>query len=60
MIGKKFVISGMQIEIVSDQGDKWEARNITTHEIVYFDKSVLEKAVRLSMAEEVLDAEHKY
>ena len=55
MIGKRFVISGMKIEIVSDQGDKWEARNITTHEVVLFDKSVLEKAIRLGLAEEILD-----
>ena len=55
MIGKKFVISGMKIEIMSDQGDKWEARNITTYEVVLIDKSVLERAVRLGLAEEILD-----
>lgn len=53
MIGKKFVISGMQIEIVSDKGDKWETRNITTRETVYFDKAVLENAIKLGKAEEV-------
>ncbi|WP_455198135.1 hypothetical protein [Kaarinaea lacus] len=57
MIGKRFVISGMEIEILSDQGDKWETSNLTTHEIVYFDKSVLEKAIRLGKAEEVLDTD---
>jgi hypothetical protein len=53
MIGKKFIISGMQIEVVSDKGDKWEARNITTNETILFDKSVLERAVKLGKAEEI-------
>lgn len=53
MIGKKFMIAGMVIEIVSDKEDRWEARNITTHEIVFFDKSVLEKSIRLGKAEEI-------
>ena len=54
-IGKKLIISGMTIEIVSDAGDKWETRNITTKEIVFFDKSVLLKAIKLGKAEEVLN-----
>lgn len=45
----------MVIEIVSDKGDKWETRNITTEETVLFDKSVLERAIRLGKAEEVSD-----
>lgn len=53
MIGKIFVISGMEIEIVSDAGDKWQTRNITTHETVLFDKAFLEKAIRLGKAEEI-------
>ena len=53
MIGKKLLISGMQIEIVSDEGDKWKTRNITTNETVLLDKSVVEKAIRLGKAEEI-------
>lgn len=48
----------MLIEIVSDAGDKWEARNITTQETVYFDKSFLEKAIKLGKAERVSDLEN--
>ena len=54
-IGQKFMISGMTIEIISDDGDKWETRNITTREIVFFDKSVLIKAIKLGKAEEVVE-----
>ena len=53
MIGKRFVISGMEIEVVSDKGDKWETRNITTNETVMFDKAVLENAIKLGKAEEI-------
>lgn len=59
MIGKKYMISGMVIEIVSDEGDKWLMRNITTNEIVYFDKAFLDKAIRLGKAEEVSSTEDK-
>ena len=52
-IGQKFIISGMTIEIVSDDGERWKTRNITTKEIVFFDKSVLLNAVKLGKAEEV-------
>ena len=55
MIGKKFMISGMQIEIVSDEGDKWKTRNLTTGETVLFDKATLEKATKLGKAEEISD-----
>ncbi len=54
-IGTKLIISGMTIEVVSDAGEKWETRNITTREIVFFDKSVLLNAVKLGKAEEVLE-----
>lgn len=54
-IGKKIIISGMTIEIISDAGDKWETRNITTKEIVFFDKSVLLNAVKLGKAEEIFE-----
>jgi hypothetical protein len=52
-IGKKIIISGMTIEIVADAGEKWETRNVTTRETVYFDKSVLLNALKLGKAEEV-------
>ena len=55
MIGNKYMISGMLIEILSDEGDKWETRNITTNETIFFDKSVLEKAIKLGKAEEISD-----
>jgi hypothetical protein len=59
MMGKKFIISGMKIEIVSDKGDKWETRNITTNETVLFDKAVFEKAIRLGKAEELSSLDDK-
>ena len=52
-IGQKLMISGMTIEVISDTGDKWETRNITTKEIVFFDKSVLLNAIKLGKAEEI-------
>ncbi len=55
LIGKKFVISGMNVEIISDAGDKWETRNITTRETILMDKSVLDHAIRFGKAEEVID-----
>ena len=54
-IGQKFMISGMTIEIVSDDGERWETRNITTREIVFFDKLLLLNAIKLGKAEEVFD-----
>lgn len=54
-IGKKFMISGMTIEIVSDDGERWETRNITTREIVFFDKLVLLNAIKPGKAEEVVE-----
>jgi hypothetical protein len=53
LVGKKFMIAGMTIEIISDLGDKWETRNITTGETVFFKKSVLHNAIRLGKAEEI-------
>jgi len=51
MIGNKVNISGMDIEIISDNGDRWECRNITTKETVFIEKSVLENAIKLGKAE---------
>jgi hypothetical protein len=53
MIGKKIIISGMTIEVISDAGERWETRNITTKETVFFKKSVLESAIKLGKAEVV-------
>jgi len=53
IIGKKFVISGMSIEIISEKGDKWEARNTTTNKIVLFDKTMFEKAIKLGKTEHI-------
>ena len=53
MLGKKFVISGMTLEIVADAGERWETRNITTQETVYMNKHVLDQAIKLGKAEEV-------
>lgn len=57
MIGKKFEISGMIIEIISDQGERWETLNITTGETVYFDKQFLLNAIKLAKAEEILESD---
>ena len=51
MIGKKIIISGMTIEIISDDGKKWKTRNITTKQIVSFNKTDLQNAIKLGKAE---------
>lgn len=51
LIGKKYIISGMTIEVIADTGERYETRNITTHETVYFDKAVLEQAIKLGKTE---------
>lgn len=53
LIGRKFTISGMEIEIISDDGDRWQTRNTTTRETVFLDKSVLQNAIKLGKAEEI-------
>ena len=53
MIGRKFIISGMTIEIISDHGDRWETRNITTKETIFLKKTDLKDAISLAKAEEV-------
>lgn len=55
MIGKRYMITGMGVEIVSDQGEKWEARNVTIRETVFIDKAVHENAIKLGKAEEKFD-----
>jgi len=56
LIGKKFMISGMTIEIVADDGEQWQTRNVTTRETVFFDKSVLERAIKLGKADEIAES----
>lgn len=51
MIGKKIIISGMAIEVVADNDDMWECRNITTKETVFIKKPVLKDAIKLGKAE---------
>jgi hypothetical protein len=51
MIGKKVIISGMAIEIISDDDERWVCRNITTKETVFIKKSVLKDAIKLAKAE---------
>ena len=53
MIGKKFVISGMVIEIISDDGERWKTFNITTKKTLYFNKKFLQNSIKLGKAEEV-------
>ena len=53
MIGKRFIISGMAIEVIADDGESWEVRNITTKETVFINKSVLQNAIKLAKAEEI-------
>lgn len=53
MLGKRFIISGMSVEIITDRGDAWETRNITTHETVLIKKSMLDKAIRLGKAQQL-------
>lgn len=55
LTGKKFMISGMAIEVVADAGDRWKTTNLTTHETVFFKKQVLESAIKLGKAEELSD-----
>lgn len=53
MIGKKFEILGIVIEIISDDGDRWKTRNITTKETDVINKQVLLNGIRLGKAKEV-------
>lgn len=59
MIGKKFMISGMAIEIVSDDGERWQTQNITTKQTVFFNKLILQNAIKLGKAEEISKLDDK-
>ena len=47
----------MTIEIVSADGDRYETRNLTTRETVFFDKAVFHNAIKLGKAEKISDEE---
>jgi len=49
----------MSIEIVSDNGERYETRNITTKETIFFNKSVLQNAIKLGKAEEISELNNK-
>ncbi len=57
LIGKMFVISGMDIKIIADEGGRWKALNITTKETVYFNKEFFQKAIKLGKAEETTEVD---
>ena len=57
MIGKTIEIAGMAVRILSDDGDNWNCRNLTTGEPVTMKKSVIEKAIKLGQAEVVSSQE---
>jgi len=52
-VGNKLLVSGMVITIVSDEGDRWLTKNDSTKEKVFFNKAVLENAIKLGKAEKV-------
>ena len=51
MIGKTIRIAGMDIEVIADEGEQCECRNITTREVLFMEKTVIENAVKLGKAE---------
>ena len=53
------MISGMAIEVIADDGERWECRNITTKETVFFKKSVLRDAIKLGKAELISELNDK-
>ena len=53
MTGKQYIISGMLMEVVADEGEQWKLRNHTTKETILMDKDVLERSIKLGKAEEV-------
>ena len=55
MIGTKLHISGMIMEVIGDEGDKWKIRNHTTNDTLFMDKTLLEKSIKLGKAELLVD-----
>lgn len=54
MLGNKYIITGMFMEVIADEGDSWALRNHTTKETIRLDKRVLEQSLKLGKAEPVL------
>jgi len=44
----------MTIEVIADDGETWKTRNVTTKEVVKFNKDILDKAIKLGKAEEIV------
>ena len=53
MIGKKYEIKGLKIEIVKDLGDKWGVDSSTNQDVDSIDKEVLDDAINISDAVEI-------
>lgn len=51
LTGRTIGINGMKIEIVSDDGERLECRNLTTGEAVVLKRAVVEQAIKLGMAD---------
>jgi hypothetical protein len=51
LIGKIIVISGMTIEVISEDEERYECRNMTTKDTVFMKKPVIENAIKLGKAE---------
>jgi hypothetical protein len=57
MIGKKYEIAGMILEIKDDAGEEWVIINTTTKDIINFNKIQLQDAIKLGKVVDVSDAE---
>jgi len=57
MIGKKYEIAGMILDIIGDAGEQWEVKNMTTQEIIFFNKIQLQDAIKLGKVVDVSDDE---
>lgn len=55
MIGKKFEITGMILEVIADAGDEWEIINKTTNANILFNKIQFQDAIKLGKVVEVID-----
>ena len=49
----------MVLQIVADAGDRWETRNTTTRETIFMEKTILQNALRLAMAEVISDNKNR-
>ena len=50
MIGKVIAIAGMKIEVLADEGEHWQCRNLTTGSPLTMKKAILDRAIRLGQA----------